>query len=327
MKNGTERSKEFFQPVSGRDLPRYAGIATFMRLPHLPPDDCDGAEIGLVGVPWDGGTSNRPGTRHGPRELRSASTLMRQVNHDTGVAPYELANCADLGDAPVNPLSIDETLASVHAYYASLSAQGVLPLTAGGDHLIALPILRAVAAKHPVGLIQFDSHTDLGEDQFGLPYAHGTPFRRAHEEGLIDASRSIQVGLRGGFYDPEGFDWPHAAGFRLVTTEELRRAGVDAVIDEIARVVGDGPAYVSFDIDGLDPAFAPGTGTPEVGGFDTLTAQLMIRSLGKLNLVGADLVEVSPPLDPSGLTVLTGANIMWELLCALAQSLARRRAA
>lgn len=320
-----KRTKEFFQPISGRKLPRYAGFATFMRLPHLDPDDCADADIGLIGVPWDGGTSNRPGTRHGPRELRSASTLMRGINHDTGVAPYELANCTDLGDAPVNPLSIDETLASVHSFYKSIHEQGVIPLTAGGDHLIVLPILRAVAAERPVSLIQFDAHTDLGEAQFGLPYAHGTPFRRAYEEGLIEAGRSIQIGLRGGFYDPGGFDWPLSAGFRLVTTEELRRAGVDAIIDEIARVVGDGPAYVSFDIDGLDPAFAPGTGTPEVGGFDTLTAQLMIRSLGKLNLVGADLVEVSPPLDPSGVTVLTGANLMWELLCSLAQSLARRQ--
>ena len=320
-----KHTKDFFQPVSGRKLPRYAGFATFMRLPHLAPDDCEDADIGLIGVPWDGGTSNRPGARHGPRELRSASTLMRRINHDTGVAPYELANCADIGDAPVNPLSIDETLVSVHSFYKRIHEQGVIPLTAGGDHLIALPILRAVAADRPVSLIQFDSHTDLGDAQFGLPYAHGTPFRRAYEEGLIEAGRSIQIGLRGGFYDPDGFDWPLSAGFRLVTTEELRRAGVDAIIHEIARVVGDNPTYVSFDIDGLDPAFAPGTGTPEVGGFDTLTAQLMIRSLGKLNLVGADLVEVSPPLDPSGVTVLTGANLLWELLCALAQSFAHRQ--
>jgi guanidinopropionase len=316
--------RPFPKPQSGLVVPRFGGIATFMRLPYV--EDPADIDIGLVGVPWDGGTTNRPGARHGPRQMRDLSTLMRRVHHVSGIAPYELARIGDLGDTPVNPASVDDSLARIEAFYARLHGLGVVPLSAGGDHLVTLPILRAIARERPLGVVHFDAHSDTWDTYFGdYKYTHGTPFRRAIEEGLLDPRRVIQIGIRGSLYGNDDMTWAYEQGIRVVTIEEYFDLGVDAVIAEARRVVGDRPAYVSFDVDGLDPVFAPGTGTPEIGGFSTHEAQRMIRGLRGLDLVGADVVEVSPPFDPGGSTALVGVTMMWELMCLLAERVAARR--
>lgn len=305
------------EPIDASVVPRFAGMPSFMRLPYQP--DPARLDIALIGVPWDGGTTNRAGARHGPREIRNMSSLMRRVHPVSRVAPYELCRLGDLGDAPVNPIDLKDSLARIKGFYDEVVAAGATPISAGGDHLCTLPILRAVAHERPVGLIQFDSHSDTNDRYFGdNPYTHGTPFRRAIEEGLIDPKRSIQVGIRGSLYDPHDLDYAEQAGIRVLAIEEFFDIGTAAVVAEIRRVAGDGPVYVTFDVDSLDPVYAPGTGTPEIGGFSTHEAQRMIRGLSGLAIVGADVVEVSPPFDPSGNTALVGATLMFELLCAIA---------
>ncbi|MFY0635267.1 MAG: agmatinase [Vannielia sp.] len=318
-------SDTFFQPVSGFDLPRFAGIPTFMRLPHLSFDDQRLAEvdIGLIGVPWDSGTTNRPGPRHGPRALRDASTMIRAENGATGVRPYELVNCADLGDVAPNPADIPDTMDRLTSFYAKVLDAGIMPLTAGGDHLTSLPVLRAVAANDPVGMVHFDSHTDLYHSYFGgTMYTHGTPFRRAVEEGLLEPERVVQIGIRGTAYDSEDKDFAKSVGIRLIPIEEFHARGVDDVMAEAREIVGQGPTYISYDIDFIDPAFAPGTGTPEVGGPNSYQALQVVRALRGLNVVGADMVEVSPPFDVGGLTSYLGASVMFELLCVMAEAIA-----
>ncbi|WP_062206493.1 agmatinase [Aureimonas sp. AU12] len=305
-----------FQPLDSGVVPRFAGPATFMRLPQARPDEVD---IALVGVPFDGGATNRTGARHGPREIRNQSSLVRPVHHVTGRSPFDALRVADCGDAPVNPLDLMDSFASIEAFVRGIVEAGARPLTAGGDHSITLPILRGLHRGEPVGLIHFDAHSDTFDDFFGQRYNHATPFRRAIEEGLIDPKRSIQIGIRGAISSAENFDYARAAGIRIVFIEEFAERGVASVMDEARALVGHRPTYVSFDIDGIDPAFAPGTGTPEIGGFTTREAQGLVRRLTGLNIVGADLVEVSPPLDPTGPTALTGATMMFELLCAMSQ--------
>ena len=310
----------FFTPVSGFDLPRFAGIPTFMRLPHVPPghDRFGDVQIGLVGAPWDGGTTNRPGPRHGPRQLRDASTMIRAQHPTTDIRPFEVANCADLGDVGPNPASIDDSLQRFTTFYKTLKSNNIRPLTAGGDHLCSLPILRALAADAPLGMIHFDSHSDLYHSYFGgQMFTHGTPFRRAVEEGLLDPKRVIQIGIRGTMYDTEDLDFAKSAGIRVVRIEEFMARGVSDIMAEARRVVADQPTYISYDIDFVDPAFAPGTGTPEVGGPTSFQALEVCRHLYGLNIVGADLVEVSPPFDTTGATAFLGASIMFELLCAM----------
>ena len=318
-----------FLPVSGMVSPRFAGVPTFMRLPLVELGSALAAQVnvGFVGVPWDGGTTNRPGARHGPRQLRDLSTMIRRVHPVTGLDPFEAVNCADLGDVPVNPADVQDTLTRVTAFYDELVAAKITPISAGGDHLVSLPILRALAKKHPLGMIHFDSHTDLFNDYFGgFRYTHGTPFRRAIEEGLLDPKRVIQIGIRGTQYDGEDIEFATAQGVRIVRIEELMERGPAAVMQEARTLVGTAPTYVSFDIDGIDPSQAPGTGTPEIGGFSTFQAQQMVRTLSGLNIVGADLVEVSPPFDPSGGTAWVGASIMFELLCAIVPAVKARNA-
>ena len=317
-------AKKFPEPLSGMVVPRFGEVATFMRLPiERDPAKLD---IALVGVPFDGGTTNRPGARHGPREIRNMSTLMRRVHHASLVAPYELCRVGDHGDTPVNPINLLDSLKHIEAFYARLHAAGAAPLSAGGDHLITLPILRAIARDGPVGVVHFDAHSDTGDTYFGgEKYTHGTPFRRAVEEGLIDPKRMIHIGVRGSMYAADEKDWALGVGIRIVHIEEFFERGPEAVIAEACRIVGDGPAYVSFDVDGLDPVYAPGTGTPEIGGFSTAEAQRMIRGLAGLDLVGGDVVEVAPPFDPSGNTALVGATIMFEILCVLAPAVHRRK--
>ena len=312
------------RPTSGLVMPRFGGVATFMRLPLV--NDPKDLDIAIAGVPWDGGTTNRAGARHGPRALRDASCLMRYIHHVSRISPYDLARCGDVGDCSVNPIDLMDTLKRVEAFYAKLHAAGCIPLTAGGDHLISLPIMRAIAKNRPVGMVHFDAHTDTWDRYFGnAKYTHGTPFRRAIEEGLLDPKRTIQIGIRGSLYGDADNDWGEKQGIRIVFIEEFFKLGVEKVIKEARRVVGSGPTYVSFDVDGLDPVYAPGTGTPEIGGYSTAEAQQMLRGLQGLDLVGADVVEVAPPFDPSGNTAVVGATMMFEILCLLADAHARRK--
>jgi guanidinopropionase len=312
------------QPVDAALVPRFGAIPTFMRLPHV--TDPARLDIALIGVPWDGGTTNRAGARHGPREIRNMSSFMRKVHHVSRIAPYDLARIADLGDAPVNPIDLMDTLGRIEKFYAGIHAAGCLPLSAGGDHLITLPIYRAIAKGRPVGMIHFDAHSDTNDRYFGdNKYTHGTPFRRAVEEGLLDPKRVVQVGIRGSIYSAGDMDFAESSGMRVIYMEEFAKLGPAKVIEIARRVAGDGPIYISFDVDGLDPVYAPGTGTPEIGGMTTREAQEVVRGLQGLNLVGGDVVEVSPPFDPSGNTALVGATFMFEIMCLLADAVARRR--
>lgn len=314
---------DFFRPVSGFDLPRYAGVPTFMRLPHVGLDDprLTEVQVGLIGAPWDSGTTNRPGPRHGPRQLRDASTMMRAQNGVTGVRPFEALRCADLGDVPPNPADLMDTMARMEAFYARVRAAGIRPLTAGGDHLCSLPILRALAKDRVLGMIHFDSHTDLFHSYFGgTLYTHGTPFRRAVEEGLLDPHRVCMIGIRGTTYDSEDRDFARAVGIRVIPIEEFHARGVADVMAEARAIAGAGETYISYDIDFVDPAYAPGTGTPEVGGPTSWQALQVVQGLAGVSIVGADLVEVSPPFDPSGATAYLGATILFELLCIMAGS-------
>ena len=308
------------QPVSGMDVPRFAGIATFMRLPHIALEQADNVDIAVIGVPWDGGTTNRPGPRHGPRQMRDMSSMIRHLHPVFGFSPFDRARCADLGDTPVNPVDLHDALSRVETFYARLSGQGIRPLSAGGDHLVSLPILRALGTTGPVGLVHFDAHTDMWDSYFGgHKFTHGTPFRRAVEEGVLDPERTVQIGIRGSVYDMEDRDYARAVGVRIIEIEEAMELGPKSVMEIARKVVGTGRTYVSFDIDCLDPAFAPGTGTPEIGGFTTQQAQQMLRGLRGLDIVGADVVEVSPPFDPAGMTALAGVTMMFELLTVMAE--------
>jgi guanidinopropionase len=316
--------RETYWPLDSSANPRFAGPVSFFRLPLL--KDPAAADIALIGLPWDGGTTNRPGTRHGPRDIRTMSTLIRPYHHVTRTSPYEQCRVADFGDAPVNPIDIADTLRVVEAFYGPFHAAGVTPLTAGGDHLITLPVLRAIARNGPVGLIQFDAHSDTNDSYFGgHRYTHGTHVRRGIEEGLIDPKRTVQIGIRGTRYSPGGNDFSEAQGIRTITIEEFFSLGVEAVVKEIRRVIGGGPAYLTFDVDAIDPAYAPGTGTPEVGGYSVFQAQQMVRGLAGLDLIGGDVVEVSPPFDLTGNTALVGATIMFEILCIVAAATAKRK--
>ena len=311
-------SDPFFLPISGFDLPRFAGVPTFMRLPHVSLDEAriQDVEIGIIGVPWDSGTTNRPGPRHGPRQLRDASTMIRAEHPVSGVRPYERSNCADLGDVSINPADIEDSMNRITAFYNKVLAKGIKPLTAGGDHLTSLPVLRALADKAPLGMIHFDSHTDLFHSYFdGTMFTHGTPFRRAVEENLLDPNRVVQIGIRGTQYDTEDLDFAKSVGIRVIKIEEFFDRGIQDVMAEAREIVGEKETYVSYDIDFIDPAFAPGTGTPEVGGPNSYEALKVIRELTGIKIVGADMVEVSPPFDPSSNTAFLGVSIMFELLC------------
>ena len=308
-----------------RYLPRYSGIATFMRRPLMEaPDAWAGIDIGLVGVPFDGGVTNRPGARHGPRALREQSTLMGMVNHQTSVRPYECANVADLGDVYIEGVyQLDQAIAEIEAHYAAIASAGIRPVSGGGDHSITLPILRALSKHHgePLGLIHFDAHCDTGPELFGHKHHHGGPFRVAAEEGVLDPKRTIQIGIRGPAEPLWNFSYE--SGMTVIHIEDLYALGLPAVVAQARTVVGDGPAYLSFDVDGLDPVYAPGTGTPEVGGFNTFEAMQMLRGLQGLNWVGGDVVEVCPPFDSAGITALNGAQMMFEIVCLVAQRIAR----
>jgi guanidinopropionase len=309
-------------------MPRFAGLATLMRLPYLDFDHeaFPQVDIGLVGIPWDGGTTNRAGARHGPRQVRDLSTMIRNVNRASGINPFSLCNCADLGDTPVNPVDVMDSMARIKTFFDRVCDAGVAPLSVGGDHLSTLPVMRALAKNGPVGMVHFDAHTDTWDGYFGgFKYTHGTPFRRAVEEGLLDPKRTVQIGIRGALYNDAEDTWGQQQGIRVIDIDEFHAMGIEAVMQEARRVVGDGPTYVSFDVDALDPVYAPGTGTPEIGGMTTLEAQWAVRALRGLNLVGGDVVEVSPPFDTSGNTAMVGATMLFEILCVLADSVNSRK--
>jgi guanidinobutyrase len=310
---GSERN----QPQSGNAMPRFAGLATMMRLPAA--DTPDGLDAAFIGVPLDIGTSNRAGARFGPRQVRAESALLRPYNMATGAAPFDTLQVADLGDVAINTYSLDKSLAIISAFYDRVLAAGCRPLTIGGDHTIALPILRAVARRHgPVALVHVDAHADVNDEMFGEPVAHGTPFRRAVEEGLLACDKVWQIGLRGTGYAADDFDWPRRQGFTLVQAHEVWWRSLAPLMAEVRERIGpEHPVYLSFDIDGIDPAYAGGTGTPEIGGLTVPQALEIVRGCRGLNVVGADLVEVAPPYDPSGNTALLGANLLYEMLCVL----------
>lgn len=321
-------SDPFFQPVSGFDLPRFAGVPTFMRLPHVAPEDArlNDVDIGIIGVPWDSGTTNRPGPRHGPRQLRDASTMIRAEHPVSGVRPFEAMNVADLGDVGPNPADIIDSMERITAFFNQVKNAGITPMTAGGDHLTSLPVLRALAKDAPVGMVHFDSHTDLFHSYFGgTLYTHGTPFRRAVEEGLLDPKRVVQIGIRGTQYDSEDLDFAKSVGIRVIKIEEFHARGVTDVMSETREIIGQGPTYLSYDIDFVDPTFAPGTGTPEVGGPNSYQALQVVRELNGIDLIGADMVEVSPPFDPSGGTAFLGVSIMFEIICQLSTARERKK--
>ena len=304
--------------------PRFGGIATFMRTPHVV--DPTQLDIALIGVPYDGAVENRAGARHGPREIRNTSGMMRAIHHVTKINPYTLCRIGDMGDVPLTrALDVEASHAEITDFLKKIHGAGAVPLCAGGDHSISLPILRAVAADRPVGLIHVDAHLDTLDEELGSKYSHGTPFRRAVEENLIDPKRVVQIGIRGAANSEEAWNYSSESGMRVVFMEEFTHLGVEKVIQEARRVVGEKAVYISFDIDGIDPAFAPGTGTPEIGGLTTVEAQALIRGLRGLDLIGADIVEVSPPFDPSGNTALVAATMMYEILCILAEAVLGRK--
>ncbi len=304
------------QPLGGNEMPRFGGIATFMRLPgKTDPADLD---VAVIGVPFDIGTSNRPGARFGPRGIRDESVLLRPYNMATRAAPFDSLKIDDTGDVASSPFDLSSAIEQIEEHFNNLLSNDLITASLGGDHTIVLPILRAIAKKHgPVGLIHVDAHTDINDTMFGAKIAHGTPFRRAVEEGLLDTNRVVQIGVRGTGYAADDFDWSREQGFRVVQVEECWGKSLTPLMSEVREQVGDGPVYLSFDIDGLDPSFAPGTGTPEVGGLTVPQALEIIRGCRGLNLVGVDLVEVAPIYDTSGLTSLTAANLVYEMLCVL----------
>ena len=304
--------------------PRYSGIATFFRTPLL--ENIQDIDVGVIGVPFDGGVTNRTGARHGPRAVREQSTLVRRYNQATKVGPFDLVRVADLGDAWLEqPYELSGALREIQAFFDKVHAAGVTPLSVGGDHCITLPILRALAREGPVGMVHIDAHCDTGDDYLGSRFHHGAPFRRAVEEGLLDPKRLIQIGIRGSLNHPDMWQFSHDVGMRVVYMEEFSDRGWRWAAEEARRVVGSGPTYLSFDVDGLDPVFAPGTGTRESGSISMIEAQRLIRELAGLDFVGGDVVEVSPPFDPSGLTAQNAANVLFEILCLLALAVKQRR--
>jgi guanidinobutyrase len=308
--------KILHQPLGGNEMPRFGGIASMLRLPHLASPQ--GLDAAFIGIPLDIGTSLRSGTRFGPRQLRSESVMIRPYNMATGAAPFDSLSVADLGDVAINTFNLLDTVRLIEAHYDQVLEHDVIPLTLGGDHTLTLPILRAMKKKYgKIGLVHVDAHADVNEHMFGEKIAHGTTFRRAVEEGLLDCDRVVQIGLRAQGYAADDFDWCREQGFRVVQAEECWHRSLTPLMAEVRERVGGGPVYLSYDIDSIDPAWAPGTGTPEIGGLTTIQALEIIRGCRGLELVGCDLVEVSPPYDTTGNTALLGANLLYEMLCVL----------
>lgn len=310
-------TERFNQPLSGNDMPRFAGTATMFRLPTA--SEFAGVDVAITGVPLDIGTSNRTGTRYGPRQIRAESVLVRPYSMATGAAPFDSFQVVDGGDVAVNPYSLEKSIVLIEEHFARLAAARVLPVSLGGDHTITLPILRALSKRQgPLALVHVDAHSDTNDAMFGERVTHGTIFRRAIEEGIVDPHRMAQIGLRATGYSANDFDWARGRGVRVFQAEELWYKSLAPTMVEVREIIGtNAPTYLSFDIDGLDPSVAPGTGTPEPGGLTTSQGLEIIRGCFGLNLVGCDLVEVSPPYDTTGNTALLAANLVFEMLCSL----------
>ena len=304
-------------PVDASVVPRYAGIATFARLPRL--DEVDHADVAVVGVPFDSGVSYRPGARFGPAHVREASRLLRPYNPAQDISPFAAQQVADGGDIVANPFDIAEAVSQIEAGATALRDHADRLVAIGGDHTIALPLLRAVTAFHgPVAVVHFDAHLDTWDTYFGAPMTHGTPFRRASEEGLIDLTASMHVGIRGPLYSAGDLSDDRRLGFAVVTSDDLEHHGLAAAVERIRARVGDAPLYLSIDIDVLDPAHAPGTGTPEAGGLTSRELLGMLRALADRRIVGADVVEVAPAYDHAQLTAVAASHVVYELLSAMA---------
>jgi guanidinobutyrase len=314
---------QFNQPLSGNEMPRFAGNASMFRLPVQ--NDAQGLDVALVGVPLDIGTSNRTGSRYGPREIRSESVLVRPYGMATRAAPFDSFQVADVGDVPLNTYSLEKSIGIIERHFDGLLATGAKTVALGGDHTIALPILRAQSKIYPqIALVHVDAHADTNDSMFGERITHGTIFRRAIEEQLVDPNHMFQIGLRATGYAAEDFDWARQQGVRVVPAEETWYKSLAPLMAEVREAIGpDMPVYLSFDIDGLDPSVAPGTGTPEPGGLTASQGLEIIRGLHGLNLIGCDLVEVSPPYDTTGNTALLAANLIFEMLCSLPGCLRR----
>lgn len=303
----------FVGPPNSEEVPRYAGFSTFARLPRV--DQVEHVDVGVLGVPFDSGVSFRPGARFGPSAVREASRLLQGYHQFLEVSPFETQQVADLGDVAANPFNIEEALSAIEDVASQHLRQGTKLVTIGGDHTIALPLLRAVSREHgPVALLHFDAHLDTWDTYFGQPYTHGTPFLRAHEEGLLDSERLCHIGTRAALHHPSDLDRDARIGFGIISAVDVAREGVDSVIDSIRTRIGDAPVYISIDIDVLDPAHAPGTGTPEGGGITTRELQMMLRGISDLNIVSADIVEVAPAYDWANITSTAAANLAYELV-------------
>ena len=317
-------TSNFNQPLGGNEQPRFSGHATMFRLPvQTTARDLD---IALIGVPLDIGTSNRSGTRYGPRQIRSESVLVRPYGMYTQAAPFESFQVADIGDVALNPYNLGKSISIIESYYDSVLGHGAKPVSVGGDHTIALPILRALHKKHgAMALVHVDAHADINDTMFGEKVTHGTIFRRAIEEELVDPSKMTQIGLRTTGYAAEDFDWARERGVQVVQAEECWYRSLAPLMDKVRERIGpDTPTYLTFDIDGLDPSVAPGTGTPEPGGLSSHQGIEIIRGCYGLNLIGSDLVEVSPPYDTTGNTSLLAANLIFEMLCSFPGCIRRK---
>ncbi len=307
---------DFNQPLSGNEMPRFAGPASMFRLPVA--TIAADLDVGIIGVPLDIGTSNRAGSRYGPREIRAESVLVRPYSMATGAAPFDSLQIADVGDVALNTYNLAASIERIEAHFEAFTAADVKPVSLGGDHTITLPILRALARRHgPMAVVHVDAHADMNDTMFGERETHGTIFRRAIEENLIAPEKMTQIGLRATGYSAEDFDWARKRGVRVVQAEACWYQSLAPLMEEVRSTVGDTPVYLSFDIDGLDPSVAPGTGTPEPAGLTASQGLEIIRGVHGLNLIGADLVEVSPPYDTTGNTSLLAANLVFEMLCSL----------
>lgn len=312
-----------FNQVDATVVPRFADVATFMRTRRH--DASAEVDIGLVGVPFDLGVNFRSGARQGPAGVREASRIIRRIHPSSGIAPFDICNVADLGDSPVNPMSLDRSIAMIQEYFEHLHELNILPIAIGGDHTIPVPILRAIAKKRPVGIVHFDAHADTLDELCGTKVNHATFMRRVYEEGLVDPKRVVQIGLRGSRFSADDIKFGLDVGYRCITMDEYEDMGRAKVVETVRKIIGDGPIYVSLDIDGLDPVHAPGTGVPEIGGVSPRDAQVIIRSLRGNEIIGADISEVTPALDPTGITCVTAANLMFEILCVMADWKAKNR--
>ena len=309
-------SKNFNQPLGANDMPRFGGVASMMRLPVS--TDLTDVDVCFVGIPMDIGASNRAGTRHGPRQIRTESCLIRPYNMGTGAAPFESFQVVDYGDLAINTFNLKATCDIITEGVDEILGCNTQPLILGGDHTLTYPVLRSFAKKYgPVALVHVDAHADTSEAMFGEKVAHGTPFRRAVEEQLIIPEKTFQIGLRGSGYSPDDYNWGRDKGFEVYTAEMCWHKSLAPTMDDIRQKVGQTPVYLSFDIDSMDPAFAPGTGTVELGGLTTIQGLEVVRGCLGMNLVGGDLVEVSPPYDTTGNTALIGAQLLFEMLCVL----------